>query len=1299
MAANPANNGNGTPLLRDLIKIKPEVSSSDFVLQLADATTPEGAGKALDDYVVTDDLVQHFNEALGLIKSAVDSHSSKAAYLHASFGAGKSHFMAVLHALLNHAPAARNKTDFDPVFAKNGWLQDGDRRFLMVPVHMLDAKSMEQRILGGYVKRIRELRPDASTPRVYRTDAMFRDLQSMRDRLGDEDVIKFLAGATADGTDGANGTEGVDATAETSGEWGEFGAAFAWTTDLLNEAMAAGELEVGQKFNAADPSTPAELRARLAQDAAKMLPGYEERAVEQDGGFISLDRGLSVIAQHAKSLNFDGIVLFLDELILWFASRISSSEFVSRETAKITNLVESGDERRAVPVVSFIARQRDLRDLVGSAEDGGRYQRAIVDNLELASGRFDRISLEDRNLPQIAHARLLKPVSTEADAVIGEAFKKAKATNAKFWDELLGGDGNNIGGTETAFRFTYPFSPAFMDTLVHLSSALQRSRTGLKLMGELLANRRHLLRVGELVPLGDIYGLISGGGDKPFTDELRAVFDEANRLYTNRMRPYLLDQYRVTEEQVTTYQADPAAIEDADLSRRLKQFTDDNRLMSTLVLSALAPAAPAFQNMTVKRLLALNAGTIKALLPGGEIPALINKLKEWAGRIPEIKLAGDGAAMTVRLELTGVDIDSVVRNGRDAFDKPRYRHDAAVELLRSEFGLTAAKGQGGFDAYDTLDFTWRGSKRRTEVVFASIADREETPDSTLTPADPETWRLVADLPWDEGEFGPREDLNRMNNFWERHPEVQHSLAWVPSHMTTTMYADFNRYVIIKRILNSGSDFDGRFAAHLGPDDRIRARGLLTTQAETLRDRVLAAFKQAYGLAKKQEGDVLDDFSNHIATKPGATTPGISLAATPRDAIRDIAGKMLAWQYPAHPDLGAQAVTPTQARTVLGYIGEAAGSREGKAEIARGDQGLMRTVAKPLKLGTMGESYFTLGSYWRDHFNRLAKNDPDGEISYSSLITWMDEPQRMGLQSHIQQLVAAAYGEMEDRVWVIGGTPVVDLKPGEIKDGWVLRRQPRPSEADWETARTRFEKIFGAKAPVQLRGPILNSFAELVRTHVDRLLPSNQELVAELERRADFLGLDDTATDGRLHTARRGLALLDELLAAKGRGAKRVVEAFAGFGLGELTPERIGSSVTTAEAVAAALKNAAWDVLGLGTGMDALATLQEDAREDQFSKKLQDSLPRAQRAITQALAVQRQQQQRIDPPAPGPVLPAPAPSDPNQVPLNTGTSHPRVETTARTGSVQGSASEVEQTLHRVADAHPGKTIEITWKVVD
>jgi hypothetical protein len=79
------------PLLREVMNVPESVSTSDYVLKLAEAVTPEGARKALADYVVTDRLLENYDEALGLIKSAVDGQTSKAAYLHGSFGSGKSH--------------------------------------------------------------------------------------------------------------------------------------------------------------------------------------------------------------------------------------------------------------------------------------------------------------------------------------------------------------------------------------------------------------------------------------------------------------------------------------------------------------------------------------------------------------------------------------------------------------------------------------------------------------------------------------------------------------------------------------------------------------------------------------------------------------------------------------------------------------------------------------------------------------------------------------------------------------------------------------------------------------------------------------------------------------------------------------------------------------------------------------------------------------------------------------------------------------------------------------------------------
>src|SRR3954447_4830399 len=88
-------------LLRDVIEIAKldEISDSDLVLKLSDAVAdPEALAETVKDYVITDQLVEHFDEALSLIRTTITGQSSKAAYLHGSFGSGKSHFMAVLYA-------------------------------------------------------------------------------------------------------------------------------------------------------------------------------------------------------------------------------------------------------------------------------------------------------------------------------------------------------------------------------------------------------------------------------------------------------------------------------------------------------------------------------------------------------------------------------------------------------------------------------------------------------------------------------------------------------------------------------------------------------------------------------------------------------------------------------------------------------------------------------------------------------------------------------------------------------------------------------------------------------------------------------------------------------------------------------------------------------------------------------------------------------------------------------------------------------------------------------------------------
>ena len=80
--------------------------------------------------------------------------------------------------------------------------------------------------------------------------------------------------------------------------------------------------------------------------------------------------GLAAISLHAESLGYAGVILFLDELILWFLSRLGDTAWVSDEASKLSKLVEASSASRPVPIVSIIARQRDLRELVGDSVPG-----------------------------------------------------------------------------------------------------------------------------------------------------------------------------------------------------------------------------------------------------------------------------------------------------------------------------------------------------------------------------------------------------------------------------------------------------------------------------------------------------------------------------------------------------------------------------------------------------------------------------------------------------------------------------------------------------------------------------------------------------------------------------------------------------------------------------------------------------------------------------------------------------------------------------------------------------------------
>ncbi len=130
-------------------------------------------------------------------------------------------------------------------------------------------------------------------------------------------------------------------------------------------------------------------------------------------------------------------------------------------------------------------------------------------------------------------------------------------------------------GDREMFRSLYPFSPALVQALVALSSALQRERTALKVMLMLLVDQRETLELGGCIPVGDLYDVIASEAE-PFSEVMRMHFDNARHLFERKLVPLLEEEHNLKLDQLLELPAN-------DPGRRA--FTNDMRLIKTLLLS------------------------------------------------------------------------------------------------------------------------------------------------------------------------------------------------------------------------------------------------------------------------------------------------------------------------------------------------------------------------------------------------------------------------------------------------------------------------------------------------------------------------------------------------------------------------------------------------------------------------------------------------------------------------------------------------------------------------------------------
>ena len=1231
-------------LLREAISIPEHVSASDFVLKL-DAGV-EHASTTVAEYVVTDKLALAFNDALDSLASALSTGGDRGSFVHGSFGSGKSHYMAILHLLIAGDAGARALPGLQQTITTHEAALATD--VLTLDFHLIGAESFESALFAGYLRQVAAKHPGTPLPVLHNTDALFVDAESMRARLGDEAFFGGLNGGAASA-------------------WGSFGGG--WTPETFDAAVLA--------------PLDDEARGRLA---TALVSSYFS-AYERAGQWVGIEDGLKLITAHAKSLGYRAVVLFLDELVLWLASHLADSEFVSTEGSKVAKLVETGAGSRAVPIVSFVARQRDLMDFLGDSVPGAE-RVAVGQTFTWWEDRFDTIKLEASDLPEIAHKRLLQPVNPEAAAALASALSAVKA-NTRAWDDLLR---DEHGADEAAFAKVYPFSPALVDTLVALSGLLQRERTALKVMAQLLAKGRDVLQVTDVIPVGDLYDVMVEGGDSPLTDEMRTHFAIARELYRSKLRPMLLATHQLTEADLEG--SVPGALAQDAPPDVAAYFTDD-RLAKTLIIAALAPGAPALRNLTASRLAYLNYGTVPTIIPGTEAISVLTRVKAWAEQIGEIQV-GDGNDPLISVSITGVDYDSVLNQVRTE-DTTASRRGLLRRMVFEQLGVPSS---------DTLlaenphALVWRGSKRTIDLVFGNVRDADALPDDMLR-ASGANWKLVVDYPFDTSDHGPHDDIARIERLREA-GVTSRTVAWIPMFLSASRQDDLGTLVLLDYLLAGAGDTFDRHAIHLPTEQRQLARAALANRRNSLRDSLNNVIKQAYGVAAVEPRDIDSTYGTitPFATLEPALTVQPPVGATLHDALANLAEQMLSTQFPAHPkfDPGDTEVKRADLNVVAEHVvrAMASGGRVEPVETAK--RGTMRRVANPLEVGQMLENHyvFSAATYpWRNRFTTWAAQEGLTAIPVARVRQWLTP---YGMAREVENLLLIAWALLDDKQWAKAGATVTVAGVEQVTEDLVLREPTLPDADAWEVALPRAAALFGVTVANLRSAANVATLGTGVRARARDLQQGSADLAAMLEVHMPQLGISEHAP--RVLSARLGKELLARL--ANENDDVVLVQTLFELALPE-EPQALAKSMTSASTVAGALRGLMWSMIDSVRAIDAtdprrlevdvlIATLAQTAEAEEHHAALAPALRAAVEKAGQILAAA---QTTPTPPAPTPPVPTPPsltlpepPTGPTSLPAQTVDDVP----------LEGIDDVFTEAMHEARAAlqqNPGRRLKVRW----
>ncbi|MEQ1502006.1 MAG: DUF6079 family protein [Myxococcota bacterium] len=954
-----------------------DIRAMGFVVKLREADpNSDEVRQLVDDYVVTPAVAGELPRILDDMKQVFDRGEEYGRFIHGSFGSGKSHFMTMLSLLLENAPAAWTK--LRPLLTEHRGTQQSKGRdaadhevwlgkagLLVVRIHMLSVRgkttSFDRAVYEGFNAALK--RRGKAPFEFLNVDALFGEVRREATEFGDIVWKRLEAQGIVGGRD-------------------DF------------ERIATGSVQARERF----------VRAWL---------GYKGRDPSDAGIDPRWSDGLKRMTDHARAQGFGGIVLMIDEFLLWLAEK-SGQEFV-QEINNLNVVVDHNTGQRSAPVFVFVARQRNLQEFFPDLVDESK----IHEHLDHHAKRFEVTKLQDVELRHIVRGRVLRPRDRPAVAAAVAALAER---HQKVLPALL------AGADIDYLRDVYPFHPALIEMLVDVTSLMQRERSALRLLYELLVLHYPNLPLGEFLPVGSAFAAIFPESGVEASKKVELMQD-IHHQYWSRLAPAMARM------------AEAAGAEFTDERRRAL-----DQLVKTVLLAEVSPRLKQ-GGLTIERLVQLNAVDVEGETFRGQVRVAETDLLALSSQhIADLQIAGTGKTAIVRYVLGRVRLTEYLNRARSKVDNPAQRFKVFWNALRPALGVDGVKGfEDGGPNDGEWDLTWRRTKRRGRIKLGNV--REMSYDDFMPPDG--GFRVLVDYPWDEPGHTVDEDRLRATNV-RKNKGLLFTVCWLPRHLSPAELGVLTELAAVRYVLSSAGQED-LLADMPVPGDRSKLLDQANVRSKTLEAQLEELLREVY----VRHGEFCALISDVDRSRPRETLA---------ENLEHISTLLMDRQYPQHPNFLAE---PKKAdlESLLKWMVDAG---ETNVSVAYDDNAgkVLKNLGQPLELVNLGQTKASLRLDSRYIKDVLQRADQD-TVSWTLIADHLR--QAYGFQPLVIDLFLCFLCQRDHRA-----LQEVDGERVEVRIGMPpatrirLQRGKLINAADWHRLRDLGNQLFNEARPAAHR---------------------------------------------------------------------------------------------------------------------------------------------------------------------------------------------------------------------------------------